>query len=106
LEAGSVLPSLNFSQLDFVKPSSGFHPVTWERINNDRSSAKLDASYHPPALLMDENLDRVLCNDHCSAKLDASYHPPTLLMDENLDRILCNDHSSAKNLMFLTIHQH
>jgi hypothetical protein len=27
-----VLPSLNFPQLDFVKPSSGFHPVTWERI--------------------------------------------------------------------------
>ncbi len=25
-------PSLNFPQLDFVKPSSGFHPVTWERI--------------------------------------------------------------------------
>jgi hypothetical protein len=33
LEAGSVLPSLNFPQLDFVKPSSGFHPVTWERVN-------------------------------------------------------------------------
>jgi hypothetical protein len=32
LEAGSVPPSLNFSQLDFVEPSSGFHPVTWERI--------------------------------------------------------------------------
>jgi hypothetical protein len=32
LEAGSVLPSLNFPQLDFVKPSSGFHPVTWERV--------------------------------------------------------------------------
>jgi len=28
-----VLPSLNFQQLDFVKPSSGFHPVTWERVN-------------------------------------------------------------------------
>ncbi len=24
--------SLNFPQLDFVKPSSGFHPVTWERV--------------------------------------------------------------------------
>jgi hypothetical protein len=33
LEAGSVPPSLNFSQLDFVKPSSGFHPVTWERVS-------------------------------------------------------------------------
>jgi len=32
LEAVSVLPSLNFPQLDFVKPSSGFHPVTWERV--------------------------------------------------------------------------
>jgi hypothetical protein len=27
-----VPPSLNFSQLDFVEPSSGFHPVTWERV--------------------------------------------------------------------------
>jgi hypothetical protein len=33
LEAGSVPPSLNFPQLDFVKPSSGFHPVTWKRVN-------------------------------------------------------------------------
>jgi len=24
--------SLNFPQLDFVKPLSGFHPVTWERV--------------------------------------------------------------------------
>jgi hypothetical protein len=32
LEAGSVPPSLNFPQLNFVKPSSGFHPVTWERV--------------------------------------------------------------------------
>jgi tetratricopeptide (TPR) repeat protein len=34
LEAGSVPPSLNFPQLDFVKPSSGFHPVTWERVTD------------------------------------------------------------------------
>jgi hypothetical protein len=34
LEAGSVPPSFNFSQLDFVEPSSGFHPVTWERVND------------------------------------------------------------------------
>jgi hypothetical protein len=27
-----VPPSLNFPQLDFVEPSSGFHPVTWERV--------------------------------------------------------------------------
>jgi hypothetical protein len=33
LEAGSVPLSLNFPQLDFVEPSSGFHPVTWERVN-------------------------------------------------------------------------
>jgi hypothetical protein len=33
LEPGSVPPSLNFPQLDFVEPSSGFHPVTWERVN-------------------------------------------------------------------------
>ncbi len=32
LEARNVFLSLNFSQLDFVKPSSGFHPVTWERV--------------------------------------------------------------------------
>jgi len=32
LEAGIVPPSLNFPQLDFVKPSNGFHPVTWERV--------------------------------------------------------------------------
>jgi hypothetical protein len=32
LEAGSVPPSLNFPQLDFVEPSSGFHFVTWERV--------------------------------------------------------------------------
>ncbi len=24
--------SLNFSQFDFVEPSSGFHHVTWERV--------------------------------------------------------------------------
>jgi len=35
LEAKSVPPSLNFPQLDFVKPSSGFHPVTWECINTN-----------------------------------------------------------------------
>jgi hypothetical protein len=33
LEARSVPPSLNFPQLDFVKPSNGFHPVTWECVN-------------------------------------------------------------------------
>jgi hypothetical protein len=33
LEVGSVPPSLNFPQLDFVEPSSGFHPVTWERVS-------------------------------------------------------------------------
>jgi hypothetical protein len=31
-------PSLNFSQLDFVKPSSGFHPVTWERVIGEAMS--------------------------------------------------------------------
>ncbi len=35
LEVGSVPPSLNFPQLDFVKPSSGFHPVTWERVKKN-----------------------------------------------------------------------
>ncbi len=32
LETESVLPCLNFPQLDFMKPSSEFHPVTWERV--------------------------------------------------------------------------
>jgi hypothetical protein len=40
LEVGSVPPSLNFPQLDFEEPSSGFHPVTWERINKFRSNIK------------------------------------------------------------------
>jgi hypothetical protein len=35
LEAESVPPSFNFPQLDFVKPSSGFHPMTWERVKGD-----------------------------------------------------------------------
>jgi hypothetical protein len=35
LEVGSMLPSLNFPQLDFVRPSSGFHPVTWERVRDN-----------------------------------------------------------------------
>ncbi len=30
-----MLPSFNFPQLDFVKPSSGFHPVTWERVTRE-----------------------------------------------------------------------
>jgi len=38
LEAGSVPPSFNFPQLDFVKPSSGFHPVTWERVRETSQS--------------------------------------------------------------------
>jgi hypothetical protein len=38
LEAGSVPPNLNFLQLDFVKPPSGFHPVTWERVKLDEES--------------------------------------------------------------------
>jgi hypothetical protein len=42
LEAGSVLPSLNFPQLDFVKPSSGFHPVTWERVMYKRKKRAYD----------------------------------------------------------------
>jgi hypothetical protein len=33
-----VPPSLNFPQLNFVKPSSGFHPVTWERVIEDERS--------------------------------------------------------------------
>jgi hypothetical protein len=36
LEAGSVPPSLNYPQLDFVKPSSGFHPVTWEHLQTSK----------------------------------------------------------------------
>ncbi len=29
-----MLPSLNFPQLDFVEPSSGFYPVIWECVNS------------------------------------------------------------------------
>jgi hypothetical protein len=28
-------PSLNFPQLDFMRPLSGFHPVTWERVTKN-----------------------------------------------------------------------
>ncbi len=34
-------PSLNFPQLDFVKPSSGFHPVTWERVTSPKEGITL-----------------------------------------------------------------
>ncbi len=37
-----MLTSLNFPQLDFVKPSSGFHPVTWERVNKRLKLIQLD----------------------------------------------------------------
>jgi len=30
-----------FPQLDFVKPSSGFHPVTWDRIRISLGSVKV-----------------------------------------------------------------
>jgi hypothetical protein len=33
-----VPPSFNFPQLDFVEPSSGFHPVTWERVTGNHIS--------------------------------------------------------------------
>jgi hypothetical protein len=46
LEAGSVPPSLNFPQLDFVEPSSGFHPVTWERVIAT-SSAEENKGHYP-----------------------------------------------------------
>jgi hypothetical protein len=39
-----VPPSLNFPQLDFVKPSSGFHPVTWERVTCGDINGKLKMS--------------------------------------------------------------
>jgi len=41
LEAGSVPPSLDFPQLDFVKPSSGFHPVTSERVKSEDGGEKV-----------------------------------------------------------------
>jgi hypothetical protein len=37
-----VLPSLNFPQLDFVKPLSGFHPVIWERVRITQEGLKMD----------------------------------------------------------------
>jgi hypothetical protein len=35
-----------FPQLDFVKPSSGFHPVTWERVNQSSSRLPQTTSTH------------------------------------------------------------
>jgi hypothetical protein len=46
LEAGSVPPSLNFSQLDFVKPSSGFHLVTWERVKEKEERLQRWSNFH------------------------------------------------------------
>jgi hypothetical protein len=42
-----VPPSLNFPQLDFVKPSSGFHPVTWERVMAHHENKNANFSMHP-----------------------------------------------------------
>jgi len=36
-----VPPSLNFPQLDFVKPPCGFHPMTWERVSNETKVSSL-----------------------------------------------------------------
>ncbi len=42
-----MLLSLNFPQLDFVKPSSGFHPVTWERVTIYHARTKhIEVHYH------------------------------------------------------------
>jgi hypothetical protein len=54
LEAGSVPPSLNFPQLDFVKPSSGFHPVTWERVTNPQLN--FDHIHKATILLLQEKI--------------------------------------------------
>jgi hypothetical protein len=47
LEVGCVPPSLNFPQLDFVKPSSGFHPVTWERVTSYLALLQCNLFEHP-----------------------------------------------------------
>jgi hypothetical protein len=57
LEAGSVPPNLTFPQLDFVKPSSGFHPVTWERVSKGLQQIQLPnltvtKTFWPPNLAM------------------------------------------------------
>jgi hypothetical protein len=52
LEAGSVPPNLNFSQLDFVEPSSGFHPVTWEHVNIDEEGVGLVLFFNKKLITM------------------------------------------------------
>jgi hypothetical protein len=57
LKAGSVPPSLNFPQLDFVKPSSGFHPVTWERVKFSKGLAvfKVMADMYQQIIVVSDN---------------------------------------------------
>jgi hypothetical protein len=52
LEAGTVPPSLNFPQLDFVEPSSGFHPVTWEHVNIDEEGVGLVLFFNKKLITM------------------------------------------------------
>jgi hypothetical protein len=74
-----VLPSLNFPQLDFVKPSSGFHPVTWERVTlgvgtshghfdtQDSPQPGLGGSHHlPPYSILCNSSPRLHPNDSFS----------------------------------------
>jgi len=52
-----VLPSLNFPQFDFVKPSSGFHLVTWERVTISRDASRPNREHHsrpPPDVVHNE----------------------------------------------------
>jgi hypothetical protein len=60
LEAGSVPPSLNFPQLDFVRPSSGFHPVTWECVTYSELEhlVKLEETVFSVTLSMSSSLEK------------------------------------------------
>ncbi len=60
-------PSLNFPQVYFVKPSSGFHPVTWERVTQVGVSGRWMVIAPRPKL----GLGRVL-NQSCSSRRDLS----------------------------------
>jgi hypothetical protein len=89
LEVGSVPPSLNFPQLDFVKPSSGFHPVTWERVN-----------------CWDEQLAKVMFGYRCGIQTGTKFSPfmiligrtPCLRVDNYLhsSTVVINDIIDAK----------
>jgi len=86
LEAGSVLPSLNFPQLDCVRPSRGFHPVTWERINpfgylklnyGQKKGWESNCQFNSWPLKVRNHLELLVCKwcaTYCWKALDKGYN--------------------------------